>query len=144
VVDERPVDVGLTHIAFAVRDVETSISFYEHYVGMRVVHERPSEHGHGRIVWMSDLTRPFVIVLIPTDTPDRALGPFGHLGVGVPSREDVDRLAGQAAAEGRLRMGPTDSGPPVGYWVVIDDPDGHTVELAHGQEVGLAVFDAQR
>lgn len=142
--DDRPVDVGLTHIAFAVRDVEVSIAFYEHYLGMRIVHERPSENGLGRVVWMSDMTRPFVVVLLPSATPERPLGPFGHLGVGLPSRADVDRLAAEADTEGRLRMGPFDAGPPVGYWVFIDDPDGHTIELTHGQEVGLAVFDAGR
>ena len=115
--EDARVDIGLTHIAFAVRDVEASIAFYEHYLGMQVVHERPSENGRGRIVWMSDLTRPFVVVLAPSATPDPPLGPFGHLGVGLPSRADVDRLASEAAAEGRLRMGPTDSGPPVGTGV---------------------------
>ena len=140
--DSARVDVGLTHVAFAVRDVEASIAFYEHYLGMQIVHERPSDAGLGRIVWMSDLTRPFVVVLIPSATPDPPLGPFGHLGVGLPTREDVDRLAAEADREGRLRLGPADSGPPVGYWAVIDDPDGHTIELTHGQEVGLAVFEA--
>ncbi len=142
--EDARVDVGLTHVAFAVRDVEASIAFYEHYLGMQVVHERPSESGHGRIVWMSDLTRPFVVVLAPSATPDPPLGPFGHLGVGLPSRADVDRLAADAASEGRLRMGPTDSGPPVGYWAFLDDPDGHTIEITFGQEVGLAVFAATK
>jgi hypothetical protein len=27
----------------------------------------------------------------------------------------------------------------VGYWGIIVDPDGHNLELAHGQEVGLTV-----
>jgi catechol 2,3-dioxygenase-like lactoylglutathione lyase family enzyme len=139
---EARVDIGLTHIAFAVRDVEASIDFYDRYVGMQVVHERPAENGLGRIVWLSDLTRPFVLVLAPSATPDPPLGPFGHLGIGLPTRDDVDRLAALAKDEGRLRMGPTDSGPPVGYWVFIDDPDGHTIELTFGQEVGLAVFNA--
>jgi hypothetical protein len=36
-------------------------------------------------------------------------------------------------------MGPTDSGYPVGYWALLSDPDGHTLELSYGQEVGLTV-----
>jgi hypothetical protein len=36
-------------------------------------------------------------------------------------------------------MGPRDYGPPVGYWAFLSDPDGHTVEISHGQEVGLTV-----
>jgi len=136
------VDIGLTHVAFAVADVEASVAFYERYCAMRVVHERPAEGGVGRVVWISDLTRPFVLVLVPTTTPEQPLGPFGHLGFGVPSRADVDRLAALADEEGRLALGPVDSGPPVGYWCLIRDPDANTVELAHGQEVGLAVLAA--
>jgi catechol 2,3-dioxygenase-like lactoylglutathione lyase family enzyme len=136
------IDVGLTHIAFSVRDVEASIDFYARYAAMKVVHERPAEGGLGRIVWLSDLTRAFVLVLLPSANPDPPLGPFNHLGFGVASREEVERLAELARAEGRLTLPPTDSGPPVGYWTLLTDPDGHTVEIAHGQEVGLAVFDA--
>src|SRR6266581_1223949 len=41
--------------------------------------------------------------------------------------------------EGRLVREPEDSGPPVGYWAFLRDPDGHTLEIAYGQELGLAV-----
>jgi hypothetical protein len=27
----------------------------------------------------------------------------------------------------------------VGYWAFLRDPDGHTLEIAYGQELGLAV-----
>jgi hypothetical protein len=64
---------------------------------------------------------------------------FEHLGVGCPSRAEVDRLATLARAEGRLLMGPRDYGPPVGYWAFLADPDGRTLEVSHGQEVGLTV-----
>ena len=84
--------------------------------------------------------RPFVIVLIQApglnDTP---LGPFGHLGVAVASREEVDRLVELASADGCLADGPTDSGPPVGYWAYIRDPDGNTLEVAYGQDVAFTV-----
>ena len=92
------------------------------------------------VAWLSDLMRPFAIVLIQgpglNDTP---LGPFGHLGVAVASRAEVDRLADLARADDRLAEGPTDSGPPVGYWAYVRDPDGNTLEVAHGQEVALTV-----
>jgi len=45
-------------------------------------------------------------------------------------------------AEGRTVLGPFDSGPPVGYWAYVVDPDGHNLELSYGQEVGLTVEDA--
>jgi hypothetical protein len=34
---------------------------------------------------------------------------------------------------------PIDAGDPVGYVARIADPDGHSLELSYGQEVGLAV-----
>lgn len=133
------IDRGLTHIALPVSDLTASIDFYERYAAMQIVHDRVDPANGGRVVWLSDRTRPFVIVLIETERVEHPLVPIAHLGVGCASREDVDRLAAEALAEGRPVWGPTDSPAPVGYWVLISDPDHHTLELSHGQEIGLAV-----
>lgn len=130
-------DVGLTHIALVVSDIDVSTAFYARYASMTVVHERHDDDV--RIVWISDRTRPFVIVLAHGPLMEHPLGPFGHLGVGCESRAEVDRLCDLARREGRLALGPSDSGYPVGYWALVRDPDGHMVELSFGQEVGLAV-----
>ena len=126
-------DVGLTHVALQVTDLDASIAFYATFAGLSVVHRRP------QVVWLSDRARPFVIVLIETERVASALRPFAHLGVGCASREEVDRLSEIARRDGVLIGGPTDSGPPVGYWCFIRDPDEHTLELSHGQEVALTV-----
>lgn len=126
-------DLGLTHVALTSTDLDVSIAFWSRYAGMQVVHRRTG------VVWLSDLTRKFVIVLAQAATVENPLRPFAHLGVGCASREDVDRLAALAADEGVLIGGPSDSGPPVGYWAFIKDPDGHTLEVSFGQEVGLTV-----
>lgn len=143
-------DVGLTHVALLCIDVDRSIAFYRKYARMEVVHQR--QDGGSRVAWVSDQTRPFVIVLIaaPSWVPRllfrtanaifRTIVPFEHLGIGCASREEVDRLSAEARAEGCLDRGPTDYGPPVGYWAFITDPDGHTLEVSYGQEVGLAVM----
>lgn len=136
----RPmVDRGLTHVALPVTDLDASLGFYEKYAHMKVVHQRRDAQTGDRVAWISDGTRPFVVVLIEAKEVRNPLLPSAHLGVGCANREDVDRLAAEARAEGRAVWGPTDSGYPVGYWVLLSDPDHHTLELSHGQEVGLTV-----
>jgi catechol 2,3-dioxygenase-like lactoylglutathione lyase family enzyme len=137
------VDLGLTHVALPVTDVDASAAFYERFAGMRVVHRRVDGTGDGAVgvVWLSDLTRPFVVVLIQTDVT-HVLGGWAHLGVAVASRDVLDRRISEARAAGIAVEGPFDSGPPVGYWAILPDPDGHHLELAFGQEVGAAVAAA--
>ncbi len=129
-------DLGLTHVALPATDLDASIDFYARYARMQVVHRRT------QVVWLSDKTRPFVIVLLEVPEVSQPLAPFGHLGVGCESRAEVDRLCEQAKREECLLSGPVDYGPPVGYWAFLRDPDGHTLELSHGQEVALTVREA--
>lgn len=135
-------DLGFTHVALPVTDVERSVAFYAKYAGMQVVHRRTDASVGNSVVWLSDGTRPFVIVLIETPEVRSPLVPIAHLGVGCASRAEVDRLVSEAQDEGRPTIGPIDAPYPVGYYALISDPDQHTLELAHGQEVGLAVAQA--
>lgn len=131
------VDVGLSHVGLMVSDVEASVAFYGRYAGMEIVHRR--DDTSGPVVWVSDRTRPFVIVLIEVAEVTSVLAGFNHLGVAVESRDEVDRLASMADRDARLVYGPIDDGDPVGYWAFIRDPDGHMLEVSYGQEVGLTV-----
>lgn len=130
-------DLGLTHVALPVRSLETTIDFYARFANMHVIHRRPG------VAWISDRTRPFAIVLIETSTAISPLLPFAHLGVAVASRDEVDKLCAIARADGCLVREPEDSGPPVGYWAFLRDPDGHTLELSYGQELALTVEHAE-
>lgn len=136
------IDIGLTHIALPVSDVEKSIEFYFIYAGMQVVHRRIDQEAGVAVVWLTDATRPFVIVLIQTASVQPILSPLAHLGVGCKSREEMDRLCEQARQEGILVDSPKDSGYPIGYWAFLRDPDGHTLELSYGQEIGLTIEKA--
>ncbi len=119
-------------------DTIRSVDFYERFADMTVVHRRVDPSTGAAVVWLSDLTRPFVIVLIETAVSHR-LGGYSHLGVGCASRADVDARCAAAGAAGHEVLGPFDDGPPVGYWAIVADPDGHNLELSHGQEVAFTV-----
>lgn len=134
-------DLGFTHIALVCTDADRTIDFYTRYGGMTVIHDR--NDAGVRVFWLSDLRRAFAVVFLESKQPEAPLGPFGHLGVCIESRERVDELVAMANIEGRAVEGPTDTGPPVGYWAFIRDPDGHTLEVSHGQAVEFAVEESR-
>lgn len=137
-------DIGLTHVALPVTDLEPSIDFYARYARMKVVHRRAQKaNPELEIAWLSDLTRHFVLVLAESPIIGNPLGPFAHLGVACASREEVDELCELARSEGRLREEPRGFGGPAGYLAFLSDPDGHTLELSFGQETGLAVEESK-
>jgi catechol 2,3-dioxygenase-like lactoylglutathione lyase family enzyme len=131
-------DLGLTHVALPASDLDASAAFWGRYARMQVVHRREG------VLWLSDKTPPFVVVLARVPKVEAPLRPFAHLGVGCESRAEVDRLVAAARAEGCLIGGPVESGPPVGYWAFLRDPDGHTLEISFGQEVALTVEESAR
>lgn len=131
------VDIGLTHIALPVRSLAASIAFYARFANRQVVHSRLG------VAWISDGTRPFAIMLLESTAETiPLLLPYAHLGVGVTSRAEVDRLCQLARDAQCVVREPEDSGPPVGYWALLRDPDGHTLELAYGQAVGRTIETA--
>lgn len=129
-------DVGLTHVALPVTNLDASIRFYASYAKLHVVHRREE------VVWLSDGTRPFVIVLIEAQEVRHPLRPVSHIGVGCASLAELEQLCERARAEDVLVDGPKDYGPPVGTWAFLRDPDGHTVEISYGQEVTAAVQES--
>jgi catechol 2,3-dioxygenase-like lactoylglutathione lyase family enzyme len=131
-------DIGLTHIALPVSNIKRSIKFYSTYAAMQVVHQRIDVESVA-VAWLSDRTRPVVIVLIEADLVQPVLSPLAHLGIGCKSRELMDALCHQARQENILIEEPKDSGYPIGYWAFLRDPDGHTLELSYGQEISLTV-----
>ena len=132
-------DIGLTHVALPASDIGRSVEFYATYADMQVVHRRIDRETGAEVVWLSDHTRPFVIVLIQASSVQPVLSPLAHLGIGCKSREAVDMLCDKARQAGVLLEEPKDSGYPIGYWAFLRDPDGHTLELSYGQEIGLTV-----
>lgn len=135
-------DRGFSHLALQVRDIVRSIDFYQRYAGMQVIHERePGIAEAQKVAWLSDLTRPFALVLVQSETTiDTPLGPFGHIGVACHSKEEIDAKVALAEREGVLRRPAQQSSAPVGYWAFFADPDGNTLELSYGQQIGLEII----
>ncbi|MFQ5699544.1 MAG: hypothetical protein ACE5IL_14855, partial [Myxococcota bacterium] len=50
-------------------------------------------------------------------------------------RDDVDRIAELAKREGKLKYGPVDAGPIIGYLCMVRDPSGITCEFSYGQPI---------
>ena len=134
-------DIGFTHVALPVTNLDATLAFYKKYARMDVVHRRQEEDGL-EVAWITDQTRPFVVVLLQKPQVEHRLLPPAHLGVACETREEVDRRCHEAKAEGCLQEGPADAGPPIGYWAFLTDPDGHILELSYGQEVTFTVENA--
>jgi catechol 2,3-dioxygenase-like lactoylglutathione lyase family enzyme len=129
--------VKCTHLALQVRDIDASITFYQRYCGMCVVHHR-QEH-ETRVAWMGWGEDPpaFVIVLIAGDYERNVQPPVQHIGMAVDSRGEVDRIFATAQGDGIAGLWPpVDAGPVVGYYCGVPDPDGNVVEFSFGQRIG--------
>ncbi len=101
-------DLGLTHVAVGVTDPDKSALFYELFADMRVVHRRPGDLGKD-VLWISDGTRRFVLVLLPvTEVVSR----IDHFGVACASKEEVDRRITAARNAGYQVVGPVQDPPP--------------------------------
>jgi predicted lactoylglutathione lyase len=88
----------------------------------------------------------FVIVLICGKLPTKITGDIkeeygflrsiSHLGISLESRDEVDRVAAMAKADGCLLLGPLYRNEVVGYICIITDPDGNNVEFSVEQDLG--------
>jgi catechol 2,3-dioxygenase-like lactoylglutathione lyase family enzyme len=126
----------LTHVALAVRDLERTIAFYRKHVHLHVVHQRVDAGRH--VAWLADRAEDAEVVLVLLETPDgvdRGPRTLQHLGFGVGSRDEVDQAAAKAREDGVLLMEPIEAGPIVGYFCLIEDPDGNPVEFSFGQPI---------
>jgi lactoylglutathione lyase len=122
---------SLNHIAMLVKNAAASAEFYERYAGMKTIHAREEHDLHVRWIQVPAQKDGFMIVLIETlgqlsDEP----GNMDHLGFYVESRKDVDAIAEMARKEGILIEGPVYAGEIVGYYCIIQDPDGYMAEFS--------------
>src|SRR3546814_13402132 len=114
--DAKLTEPRLTHVALPCSDLDATIEFYTELCNLVVVARNEDVNGRG--CWLSNDKQakdPFVLVLaefLPEaagrfgQTPGEkvpTLTPFAHVGIELPSREDVDRHADRAREMGRLQ-----------------------------------------
>jgi lactoylglutathione lyase len=142
----------LTHVALPVRDLDATLAFYERYTTLRKIHERYEPDTGLRTAWLAnardvtDAAARFVLVLICGSLPKQITGDIkeeygflrsiSHLGISLDTRDDVDRIAEMAKADGSLVLGPRYMNPVVGYICLVRDPDGNQVEFSVEQVLG--------
>ncbi|HEX8844020.1 MAG TPA: VOC family protein [Pyrinomonadaceae bacterium] len=124
--------VRWTHITITVSNIDRSISFYSALCNLSVLRDRRLEGGG--TVWLGPVPPAgedptFILVLSQGEVTDR----LDHFGFQCESKEQVDAIAEEASRQGILVYPPQDSGGAVGYWTLIKDPDGHSVEFTFGQ-----------
>ena len=122
-------------MALRVKDLDRSVAFYAKYPRLVVCHERVDEGT--RVVWLAEQAEDpeFVFVLIPMAHAQVERPGVHHFGFTVESRGAVDAVAATARGDGVLREGPRDAGPVVGYFCVVEDPDGNWIEFSFGQPI---------
>ncbi|WP_040494118.1 VOC family protein [Ilumatobacter nonamiensis] len=140
----RPTKSRWTHIALRVKDIDTTIDFYERYTDLELLDRREDEDGYGAWLGHSDQKEfPFVLVLAQffegrdpfAPAPLAKLAPFNHLGIELPTKAEVDATAARAEAEGCLAMPARMMPDPIGYICMLEDPDGNLVEFSFDQGV---------
>lgn len=131
-------------MALRVADIEATIAWYEEFTPLELIDKRQDDDGFGAWLGMpGETNNPFLLVLAqfypdkdPFGSAPRAtLAPFAHLGMEMPSRDDIDTVAEKAKAAGCLGMPPTMMPAPIGYITMLKDPDGNTVEFSWDQGV---------
>ena len=140
----RPTQQRWTHLALHVKDVEACVEWYTKHTHLEVLARNEDEFGMG--AWLGDKTQvetPFILVIAqffegkdpfaPAKHP--VLGPFAHIGIEVPSKEEVDKAAALGKESGCLALGPQQMPKHVGYICFLRDPEGNTVEFSYDQGV---------
>ena len=130
----------LHHIALTVRDLDASVEWYEQVFGIKHQMDAPHEGGEARL--LTDDTFSLVIVLHRHDanTGETFLESrtgLDHVGLGVPTRDDLVAWQAHLESHGVARAAAADrpltqsaiADEPYGSVLVFRDPDNLQLEL---------------
>ncbi|MEI7548053.1 MAG: VOC family protein [Actinomycetota bacterium] len=141
----RPATARFTHVALPCCDIDKSIEWYETFTPLRLLTRRDDRDGPSAWIGQPDMVdKPFIVVLVSfyrdqPKGPQPTLAPFAHLGIELPSREDLEAIADRGRDAGCLAWEPQELPFPIGYVCALTDPDGNVVEFSHAQGVYATV-----
>ena len=141
---ERPTRARWTHIALRVSDIDATIRWFLEYTPLTLLDRREDEDGYG--AWLGHADggeHPFILVLAQffpdrdpfAPSPIARLAPFNHIGIELPTKDEVDAIAARGAAAGCLAFAARLMPAPIGYICMLSDPDGNLVEFSYDQGV---------
>lgn len=127
------IPIGLEHINIKARDIERSIEFYTHVLGLRLV--RVNRDETGRIRFAAVRSGDALIDIVPDDGDwDPQRGGFNHVALLIEPT-DLDELASKfTELDVPITEGPVSNRQGAygnGFALYIEDPDGHGIELKH-------------
>ncbi len=138
----RPRSVRWTHVALPCLDIDASIAWYQRFTPLQLLDRREDAMGYGAWLGHPDQgDRPFILVLASffADQDKGAklpiMAPFAHIGIELPTKDEVDAVAARGEAEGCLAWPAQWMPPPIGYICALHDPDGNMVEFSFDQGV---------
>ena len=141
----HPPSMRWTHIALPVADIDKTIAWYERFTPLELLERREDADGYGAWLGHRDqIDKPFILVLVSffrdqDKGPQPIMAPFAHIGIEMPSKEQVDAVAAEGEAEGCLAWAPQWMPDPIGYICALTDPDGNMIEFSYDQGVYATV-----
>jgi catechol 2,3-dioxygenase-like lactoylglutathione lyase family enzyme len=130
-----------THIALPASDIDATIAWYEAYTPLRLLERREDADGYGAWLGHPDNgDKPFILVLVSffrdqNKGPLPIMAPFAHIGIEMPTKDDVDAVAARGREHGCLVWEPQWMPDPIGYICALTDPDGNMIEFSYDQGV---------
>jgi glyoxylase I family protein len=125
-----PTITGAHHVAFTVRDVDASATWYHDLFGMQVVMQADDETLRVRVLVHPECGWLIGLREYPTH-PDGAFSEFrtglDHIALTVSSRDDLEAWQGLLADKGVTFSPIADS--PLGTLIALRDPDNIQLEL---------------
>lgn len=126
----------LSHIALMVKDIDLMVDFYIEFANMSIIHSRIDEGI--KVVWLrlGDNPESLTIVMIESDNEqinNKSYQRVNHFGFDALNKESVDKISDKAKNKGCLKYPAQDGGRILGYFCMIEDPNGNQLEFAYGQ-----------